>query len=502
MRSLRVVKVLSDSPAFARQRRLRLPKVGDTYSLGRSRGEGGFGEVWSVETTEARPGSPALAVKEVTEVQSLAAPVLELQQALERKPTQEWAERLLAFPFSIVVAELEGEEREAIFMLDLVELGYAQVKDAFDQSAVHEYRARPTYERVEFAHSYAQAASLLEAVGFIHGDQNIPNLMFNSSALDVQIIDLDAGAIASTGNERAIAEGKRDNCVPPEARVLGLGETDVDKSRWDVQAERWSVGILVGYLALSFDPSFFLKSSARVFGAFAQEGPWPRIDPRSPLLVSGGGAAYRHWLPHMEAAPGRLVETFARFFRAGTRGADRPTAQDWVEALDVAREKPRFVSIEVVPAVVPEGSEVVISWEAEGAERVEHPVLGVLACKGEASLAVDRSGRQTLTAINHYGKVQISTEVVRVVPLPKLTTIPMPGFPGLELQTRIATSAPPRPAPASPPRLAKAVGIPPAIPTLARGPRLVAAPPHFGELFKPISVDRRTRAKMRKEPTG
>jgi len=431
----------------------------------------------------------------------MADRVAALQRAFDASPDRDWPERLLAFPFSIAAAELEGEEREAIFMLDLTELGYENAKPFFEKPEVAAYQERPGHERVELAHSYARGAALLEAIRFLHGDQNIPNLMLNLETLDTQIVDLDSGAVLVSGEERALPEGKRDDCLPPEVKVPTPNGVEVDKSRWDADAERWAVGSLVGYLSLGVPPAFFLpRTSAAVIDAYAKEGPWPEIDPASPLLAPGVAATYEYWRPRLEAAPGRLVETFARFFRAGTRGADRPSAAEWVDALEAARAKPRFLSIEVTPPVAPEGTEVVLSWEAEGADRVEHAVLGELPAMGEAALAVDRSGRQTLTAVNFYGRAEASTEVVRVVPLPKLTAIPMPGFPGLELRTSIATAAPPRPVPSLPPRLGKAIEIAPAASTLFARPAPPPPPPRFGELFKPIAVPRRIRSTMRKEP--
>lgn len=483
MRTLRVAEVLSDLPTFAAEHGLRLPKAGSTYAIGKERGGGGFGEVWMAKPAEAAPGDAALVVKTVSEPHSLADSVFELQQALERRADSEWAQTLLASPFSIVIAELDGERREAIFMLDLAERGYVELKDQFGEAAP-KYQARPVHERVELAHSYACGATLLESIRLIHGDQNLPNLMFNPGALDVQIIDLDAGAVATTGGERAIAEGKQDNCIPPEARNPGPGGALVDKSPWDLEAERWSVGILVGQLAFGLDPSIFLKSSARVFGAYAREGPWPRINVASPLFNEGAAAAYEYWLPRLEAAPGRLVETFGRFFRAGTKGSERPTAQDWVDALEAARQKPKFISLRVTPTVAPEGTEVTIAWEAEGADRVEHRVLGELAASGEATMVLERSGRQTFTAVNYYGQVDATTEVLRAVPLPKLTSVPIPAFPGLELRTRVATGLPPRPTPVSPPFLPKGRAIPPVTPMVGRGPRLSAGLPYFGQLYR------------------
>lgn len=498
MRPLRVQRVVSDSPTFAGRHKLHLPKPGDVYSLGAERGDGKFGRVWAAEPREARSGEPALVVKESKGITPLADRVTALQEALASSVDPDWPERLLAFPFSVVLAEIDGDECEAIFMLDLAELGYEGADPVFE-SRLEEYLRRPVYERVELAYSYSRAAATLEEIGFIHGDQNLPNLMFNFETLDTQIVDLDAGAILVTGEERSLAEGKRDDCRPPEVTVLTAHGWDVDKAFWDMGAERWSIGSLVGRLSLGTHPAVFLiRATASIVDTYAEEGPWPEFDLEADYAEPEAEPLYKFWRPRFDAAPGRLTETFVRFFRAGTRGAERPTAQDWVDALEPARRKPQFVSLEAKPLVVPEGTEVVIQWEAEGAEYVEHPELGELPPKGEATLVVEKSARHALTAVNYYGRETAATDVVRVVPLPKLTSIPIAGFPGLELQATIATAAPPRAVPGFPPRLIRSVGVPAATARLPRRPHPSPPPARFGQLFRPIPVSRKIRDMMRK----
>jgi len=501
MRSLRVVEVLSDSPLFARHHRVRLPKAGDTLSLEDRKDGGAFGVVERAEWHNSRPGDPAVAVKVVKQGLSLDRPVAALHEALARCRDPEWPELLLALPYAVVRAEIEGEARQATFMVDLVARGYA--KAGYDEIAAPEYQGCPVHERVELAYSYARAAALLEELRFLHGDQNIPNLMLDRSALDTQIIDLDAGAVQKTGRERAVAEGKgADQCLPPEVKVTAPGAHPIDNSRWDMGAERWSIGYIVGYLIFGVTPGFFLSpASAKTFDAYSTQGPWPDIDLDSPLFKVGNEAAYMYWRKRFESAPGEVAETFVRFFRAGTRGDERPTAQDWVDALEAARQKPRFDSVEVAPLVAPEGTEVVIAWKAEGADHVEHPTLGRLSPEGEARIVVGKSTRYALTAVNYYGRVTRETEIVRAVPLPRLQTIPLAGFPQLELRATIATGVPARPALPEAPRLVHAAGLPPRVPVPLRGPQALPPAPRFGSLFKPIPVSRQIRSTMRKGPS-
>lgn len=497
MRTLRVIEVSSESPEFARRHNLRLPKRGEEFSLAHHRGHGRFGDVFAVDRADPKGSEPAIAVKVIKEPPSPAPSVSSLHKALAGLSDPSWTEQLLALPFTVGRADVEGEELEVTFMLDLAARGYEGTSE--EKVFSEEHQLRPTHERVELAYAYARKAALLEAARYLHGDQNLPNLLVNPSSFDVQIVDLDVGAVLVSGHERAQVAGKEgDKNLPPEVVVVS-GEGGIDQSRWDLGAERWPVGYITGSLLFGAEPGFFISPSA--IDAYAEEGPWPEIDRNSTTFEKKNAAAYEYWRRQFEDAPGDIRETFGRFFRAGTRGADRPTAQDWVEALNAARQKPKFKYIRVEPVVAPEGTEVVLSWQAEGAEYVEHPSLGELPAQGEERIAVSRTARQKLTAVNFYGRVEKESEVVRVVPLPRLTTIPLAGFPDLQLKARIATGAPARFVAPQPPRFTRALGAPPATPAPVRGPRPLPAPPHFGSLFRPIPVARQIRQMMRKEPS-
>jgi serine/threonine protein kinase len=486
MTTVRLTRIVSKLPGFAREHRIHMPRKGDTITLDAERGSGGFGAIHPVRDG-GRGRSPALVVKVPSEDCTwLGSAVRDLHRALSARPARDWAHLLLAVPFVVAEAEIEGEITEVTFMLDLFALGYRESRDGELSSL--DYQRLPVHRHIEYAYAFVRATAFLESIRFIHGDLNEPNLLLNEENLDLQLIDLDSGAIVVNGDERARVQGKplHPDAIPPETMKPGADQA-VDKTAWDLDAERWSIGYLFGYLIFGVPPSFFLQyGSAKSIDAYSRAWHWPDVDPGDPLFKLGAEAAYEYWRPFLEDAPGRVAETFVQFFRAGIDGGLRPTAQDWVDALAPARRRPRFVSIGIDPTVAPEGAEVVLTWEAEGAEYVEHPALGRLEPSGEAKMVAGASGRQALTAVSYYGRTEELTEALRVVPLPRLTSIPLPSFPGLNLQAQIAFGSVSRlPGPTLPPRLVHSVPIAPKSPSFRPGPQPTFPLPHFAQLFMP-----------------
>jgi hypothetical protein len=502
MTTVRLIRIVSKLSRFAREHRISMPRKGDTIVLDAERGSGGFGAIHPVRDG-VRGRGPALVVKVPSEDCTwLGSAVGDLHRALSARPTREWAGLLLGVPFVVAEAEIEGEITEVTFMLDLFALGYRELRDG--ELSSPDYQRLPAYRHVEYANAFARAAAFLESIGFLHGDLNEPNLLLNEESLDLQLVDLDSGAIVVNGDERARVQGKplHPDAIPPEAMRPGA-EQSVDKTVWDLAAERWSVGYLFGYLIYGVPPSFFLEySSSKTIDAYSRAGDWPGIGLDDQLFKPGAEAAYEYWRPFLEDAPGRVTETFVQFFHAGTNGDLRPTAQDWGDALAPARRPPRFVSVGVDPTATPEGSDVTLTWETEGAEYVEHPALGRLEPSGEATMVAGVSGRQQLTAVNHYGRTEELTEALRVLPLPRLTWIPLPGFPGLDLRARIEFGSVTRlPGSTLPPRLVQSVPLAPKSPGLRPGPQPTFPLPRFAQLFRPPANPRKIRPMMRKERT-
>ena len=211
---------------------------------------------------------------------------------------------------------------------------------------------------------------------------------------DVQIIDLDAGVIATTGSERPLTAGKPDDCMPPEVK-RGNPAAPVDLSRYSPAAARWSVASLIGYLLFGAHPAFFLRSiSPEAIAEYAAgSARWPEVDPSSPLFTTleHNRRAYDWLREQLHALPEAIRGLFAQLFAAGLDAERRPAAADWVPALAGLREPPAIDRFEVDETYVVEGSEVTVSWSTRNADRIELVGHGLQPLEGELRLVLERA---------------------------------------------------------------------------------------------------------------
>ncbi|MDX6623980.1 MAG: hypothetical protein QOE75_1912 [Solirubrobacterales bacterium] len=487
---LEVEAVHAESAPFVRAHGVAALAVGARLTIGEARAGGGFGDVHPVTAIDgASPLRPLLAkVFDEAKLAGLGGGgavvprITDLHAALQRCSDPTWPDSVLGLPFVVVGARRDGRETViATLMLDLAERGYVAPPLLDKAQGIKDYRGAEANERLDFAISFARQAALLEELSFLHGDVNLQNLLFEPRRREVQLIDLDAGAVVVRGDEHPLSPGKVGDCMPPEVKGSGSGEAVFDIERYTLGAERWSVGSLIGWLLFGIHPGFFLRAiGARTLSAYAKLGPcWPEVDTEGPLFTEEplNQAAYRSYRTRFEAAPDAAGELFGRFFAAGLHGSARPTAAEWVRALAAAQEPPAFVSLEVDRDLVVEGEEVVVSWVADNAEFVSSPELGTLPASGSTQIAVGRTATFNFRAVNRYGEDEARTEVVRAVPLPRLETIRLPDPPRLDLVTGVVTPSLPRfSAPVEVPRVSEIV------PPVPLPPRAVPLPSTYREL--------------------
>jgi Phosphotransferase enzyme family len=454
---LTVERVWGTAYAFAREHGVDPLGAGAEVEIGPPRAAGGFGTVHELVSIDGVPPRTPLLLKVFADdrLAQLGGPskiverVTALQRLTERQADQGWIHDLLALPLAVASVELRGGSELATIMLDLSARGYEPLPFGSPAAAVA-YRGRDFPERLEVALAFARRAALLAELGFLHGDLNRENVLVDLARLDVQIIDLDTGAVLATGAERPLTPGKLDDCMPPEVKgtpaAMGL-----DLDRYTAAAERWSVGTLLGVLLLGLaHPGFFLRAiSPRTIDAYARQPVrWPDIDTSSDefTTIEQNRAAYRNLKPELDALADGVREQFARFFDAGLDGDARPTAEEWAAALDALRQPPVFDLVAVDRDLAVEGEEITVTWVARNASHVENDRLGTLPAAGAAPIVVDRSGRVELTAVNPYGRATGCSEVVRVVALPRLDSVPVARFPGLSIVATVTTPAlPPTP---------------------------------------------------------
>ena len=436
---LHIRGIATCSPPFARHHGLALPQPRGRLQLGAEFARGGFGVLRSVTRVDTAAPSRAIvaklfaagALQATGGSQILTARVADLHRVLESRRSDDWCTALLALPFCLASARLSDGVGLVALMLDLRALGYRPSPFAqLGETVAH--LARPPHERIDLALRYAERAALLEEIGFVHSDQNPENLMVTDT--DVQIIDLDAGVVTKTGDERPLTAGKPDDCMPPEVKCGNPAEP-VDLARYSPAAARWSVASLVGYLLFGAHPAFFLRSiSAQTIADYAATGSaWPEVDQNGPLYTTleHNRLAYAWMCEQLRVLPKAIRELFARLFAAGLDAAERPAAADWVAALAGLREPPVIDRFEVDDLFVLDGGEVTVSWSVRNAETVELVGHGPQPTDGELRLTPERAVVYELRAAGPYGVRSARTPVVRVVPLPRIETLPIPALPEL-----------------------------------------------------------------------
>lgn len=456
MPELQIERVHSVSRSFCRHHRVHAPRTSEALSLGQPLEPGGFGTPYPVAPTPGASRGPDLMVKVFHANAEVEAHVRRLtgrlHAVLADRRDATWPDRLLALPFLLAQARFEGSTRLIALMLDLRSLGYQSY--SFEEEEAIDYQLRSDLDRLEFAYQFACGARLLESISFVHADLNFKNLLFNEQTGDVQILDFDSGALVESGDERPITVGAADDFVPPEVKGGPL-DPPADESLYTAEAERWSIGTMMGMLLFGVGPLLFIaefsKAALDAYAAStARTGNWPEVDTSSAFFFEQNRASYEYWKPVFENAPGQTRERFAEFAAAGSNGASRPTAAAWAEALEDERRPPSFEFLRAEPDVLVEGTEVLISWRVKGADGVESKLFGSLEPEGSETFVVGQATRFEITASNRYGTVSEVTNPVRVVPLPRMERVPIPAFPDFRMQVKVpaAIPSPPLPPPA------------------------------------------------------
>ena len=369
---LRVNRTVAVCAPFGAHHGAPAPAAGDELELDDAFAQGGFGAVHPVRSLAGRAPARRIVAK-LFDPDALAAgggaqPVInstkDLHDALVQNGPPGWPDALLALAYALGEVAVKGRPTLVALMLDLREAGHEEPPFA-DVRNVPAYLQRPPRDRIEIALRFAERAMLLETVGLLHGDLNPENLLVHPTTGDVQIIDFDAGVIVKTPSDRPRTAGKPDDCMPPEVKIVGRG-AGVDLNLYTREAERWSIGSLVGYCLFGAHPGFFLRTiSSKAISGYAKEpGGWPEIDVNGPLFtkVAQNQRAYLRMRGELQALPTAALDAFVKFFAAGLDGARRPTAADWHAALSALREKPKLDIVDVDHLFVVEGGAVTVNW--------------------------------------------------------------------------------------------------------------------------------------------
>lgn len=428
---------------FAAHHDLAVPSQDDRLTLGAERGRGGFATVSEISAINGHPpAQPMLAkvfdqhvVADLGGPQPLVQRARRLLERLDAEPAEDWMDQLKALPYCVADLFHEGRELLVAFMLDLAPRGY-QPAQFSPREAAH-YRSRDMTDRIDLAAHFATRCALLESLRYVHGDLNQENILVSDQHDDVQVIDFDAGVVIEHGDERPLTVGKPDDCMPPELKNVTSSGPPASVDRLTPEAERWSVASVVGYFLFGAHPGFFLRAIApSAIAEYAVSGhDWPDIDLNGPCAtrLAPNRLAYRQMRADLAALPAEVADRFRQLFHAGLDGTQRPTAQDWHDALRVL-QAPAAVDLVVVNHVaVPTGAEIQLSWITRHATHVEIPGVGRRAPIGSIRLPIYTTCRLQVVAVNSYGTDARDSELVEAISAPSLPRPEIPRIPNVQI---------------------------------------------------------------------
>jgi molybdopterin/thiamine biosynthesis adenylyltransferase len=111
-----------------------------------------------------------------------------------------------------------------------------------------------------------------------------------------------------------------------------------------------------------------------------------------------------------------------------TRAHGRPSAVDWAFTQAQPARPPRLASVQVSDTVVLKGAAVRVRWVTRDATHVQIDGAGPFPTRGEETRMLSATHAFTLEAINPFGRTRAVSDPVRVVPLPELPAVTLPGF--------------------------------------------------------------------------
>jgi hypothetical protein len=301
--------------------------------------------------------------------------------------------------------------------------GYVPLSHVLDPDEDPAPRARYASEltlgdRLLLAYELAEGMYALQALSYIHGDINPPNLFVNVDECHVALIDFDSGAVTDDPDEIPTTFGKRTDgeWVAPEildqllAPRQGPPMVRVDRSTDD-----WAVTVGIHYLLFLCGPFFILKrSSSKSIRDYVTRLGWPGFDPADPLFTSGIAPNHASYTAMLAQLPPGVTRRMSDALNGGTLQPGRRTRPyQWMLELRGA-----LLLFQAEPEVTVEGCPVRLTWRVAGSGRV-HIDGGIGDVDEAGTREVLPAGDivYTLTAEARGGRRSTASVAVRVVKL-------------------------------------------------------------------------------------
>jgi hypothetical protein len=314
-------------------------KIGASFEISRF-ARGAAGILYRCATTVSNSTTPTLVVKLLRSdrtAESIEA-ITRLHRAIANQaahfPTL-WQSLLRGLPFWIGEVEFQGEQRIALFCLDLGVLGFVQFNQLLEPEQWKHYHKLDLAKRMTLATSFVRSYALLERLQFLHADINTENLFVNLQTLEAILIDFDAGVLLVNGDEQPQTPGKPNEFLAPELKSKsGIGLPN----RY---AERWAVGFMVHTLIFAIHPLFFLAEiSVTAIRGYLEDHKckWPKIGLFAFVHDVNVQSFYWHFtlreLRRFEKLRPQGFSLMQRFINDGALHPEkRSSAKEWVRAL-------------------------------------------------------------------------------------------------------------------------------------------------------------------------
>ena len=288
-------------------------------------------------------------------------------------------------------------------------------------------------DRLLLAYELAEGVQALQALSYIHGDINPPNLFVNVDECHLALIDFDSGAVTDDPDEVPTTFGKRTDgeWVAPEildqllAPRQGPPMVRVDRSTDD-----WAVTVGIHYLLFLCGPFFVLKrSSSRSIRDYVTRLRWPGLDPADPLFAPGIAPNHARYTAGLGELPAAVRRRMSEALNGGAlEPGRRVSPYQWMVDLRGTRDALEVLLFQADPEATLEGRPVRLTWRVAGSRRVRiDGGIGDVDEAGAREVLAAADAVYTLTAEARGGRRVTEAVAVRVIPIPRLESLPVPA---------------------------------------------------------------------------
>lgn len=333
--------------------------------------------------------------------------------------------------------------------------GYVPLSRVLDPDDDPAPRARYASEltpddRLLLAYELAEGVHALQALSYIHGDINPPNLFVNVDECHVALIDFDSGAVTDDPTENPTTFGKRTDgeWVAPEILDQLLAPRQGPPMvRVDRYTDDWTVTVGIHYLLFLCGPFFMLKrASSKSIRDYVTRLRWPGFEPADPLVAPGTAPNHARYMVMLAQLPPAVRRRMSEALNGGALEPGRRTRPyQWMTDLRGAHDALEVLLFEADPETTVEGHPVRLTWRVAGSRwaRIDGGV-GDVDDAGECQVRPVADAVYTLTAGTRGGRQVTESVGVRVVPVPRLTSllVPAPDLSHTVILRNVRLSAP------------------------------------------------------------